>query len=159
MPIQMRRPASLAWDMDPRDFEVLEHPADIGFRAFGGTLPELFARSALAHAFDCRRSRRGPAQGRIPAGRRERRPRIAAGGLLNEVLYWFDGKRIAFRDFSGDAVLRYGHRGRGHGEPRDPLRHRARLIVKAVTYHQLKIERRSGLWWQKCTWIFDNEDL
>jgi len=27
------------------------------------------------------------------------------------------------------------------GEPRDPLRHRARLIVKPATYHQLKIER------------------
>ena len=34
--------------MGPRDFDVLEHPADIGFRAFGGTLPELFAHSALA---------------------------------------------------------------------------------------------------------------
>jgi SHS2 domain-containing protein len=34
----------------------------------------------------------------------------------------------------------------GLGEPRDPLRHRARLIVKAVTYHQLKIERRGGMW-------------
>jgi SHS2 domain-containing protein len=80
--------------MDPRDFEVLEHPADIGFRAFGGTLPELFARSALAMLS------------------------IAADPAA--------------------AV--------GMGEPRDPLRHRARLIVKAATYHQLKIERRSGLW-------------
>jgi SHS2 domain-containing protein len=32
------------------------------------------------------------------------------------------------------------------GEPRDAARHRARLIVKAVTYHQLKIERRGGVW-------------
>jgi SHS2 domain-containing protein len=32
------------------------------------------------------------------------------------------------------------------GEPRHPARHRARLIVKAATYRQLKIERRGGLW-------------
>jgi hypothetical protein len=29
-------------------FEILEHPADIGFRAFGGTLAELFEKAALA---------------------------------------------------------------------------------------------------------------
>src|ERR1039457_4319106 len=29
-------------------FEILEHPADIGFRAFGGTLEELFANAAVA---------------------------------------------------------------------------------------------------------------
>ena len=34
--------------MASRDFEILEHPADIGFRAFGDTLPELFARAAVA---------------------------------------------------------------------------------------------------------------
>jgi SHS2 domain-containing protein len=34
----------------------------------------------------------------------------------------------------------------GMGEPRHPARHRARLIVKAATYRQLKIERRGGLW-------------
>jgi tRNA-splicing ligase RtcB len=28
--------------MGPRDFEVLEHPADIGSRAFGGTLPKAY---------------------------------------------------------------------------------------------------------------------
>src|SRR5438128_214843 len=64
---------------------------------------------------------------------------------LNEVLYWYDGKRIALRTFRAeingeriDAVAA--------GEPRDPERHRARLIVKAVTYHQLKIEQRDGTW-------------
>jgi len=33
--------------MGPGDFEVLEHPADIGFRAFGGTLPDLFTKEVL----------------------------------------------------------------------------------------------------------------
>jgi SHS2 domain-containing protein len=34
--------------LSPFPVEVLGHPADIGFRAFGDTLPEPFARSALA---------------------------------------------------------------------------------------------------------------
>ena len=29
-------------------FEILEHPADIGFRSVGRTLPELFENSATA---------------------------------------------------------------------------------------------------------------
>ena len=132
--------------MGSRDFEVLEHPADIGFRAFGGTLPELFARSALAML-----SIAADPAAVLPG---EEYPLAVESGdresllvdWLNEVLYWFDGKRIAFRDFR---VTRFGEtaiEAVGMGEPRDPLRHRARLIVKAVTYHQLKIERRGGLW-------------
>ena len=132
--------------MGPRDFEVLEHPADIGFRAFGGTLPELFAHSALAMlsiAAD-------PAEA-LP---REEYPLAVESGdresllvdWLNEVLYWFDGKRIAFRDFRVTQFRENAIQAVGLGEPRDPLRHRARLIVKAVTYHQLKIERRGGMW-------------
>jgi SHS2 domain-containing protein len=160
--------------MDPRDFEVLEHPADIGFRAFGGTLPELFARSALAML-----SIAADPAAVLP---KEEYPLAVESGdresllvdWLNEVLYWFDGKRIAFRDFrvtqfrcgagwkpagglstrrlrrlpigAQDAILPHSIEAVGMGEPRDPLRHRARLIVKAATYHQLKIERRSGLW-------------
>ena len=137
--------------MVPRDFEVLEHPADIGFRAFGGTLPELFAHSALAML-----SIAADPSAVLPT---EEYPLAVQSGdresllvdWLNEVLYWFDGKRIAFRDFrvtqfrevcrtpaAIDAV--------GMGEPRDAARHRARLIVKAATYHQLKIERRGALW-------------
>jgi SHS2 domain-containing protein len=65
---------------------------------------------------------------------------------LNEVLYWFDGKRIAFRSFRVTEFRDTAIGAVGAGEPRDPERHRARLIVKAVTYHQLKIERRGGVW-------------
>jgi SHS2 domain-containing protein len=132
--------------MGPRDFEVLEHPADIGFRAFGGTLPELFAQSALAML--------SIAADPAAALSKEEYPLAVESGdresllvdWLNEVLYWFDGKRIAFRDFRVTQFRENAIQAVGLGEPRDPLRHRARLIVKAVTYHQLKIERRGGLW-------------
>ena len=36
--------------MSAEAFVILEHPADIGFRAFGGTLAELFENAALALA-------------------------------------------------------------------------------------------------------------
>ena len=32
------------------------------------------------------------------------------------------------------------------GGPRDPERHSWELIVKAVTYHQLKVHQKNGRW-------------
>ena len=149
--------------MGARDFEILEHPADIGFRAFGRTLPELFANAALAMlsiaADPAAAEPRAEYALAAESGDRE----SLLVDWLNEVLYWFDGKRIAFRSFRvtefrcGTGLPACpGQAGRpapptaiaavGAGEPRDPERHRARLIVKAVTYHQLKIEPRGGVW-------------
>ncbi len=140
---------SLVYDegMPARDFEVLEHPADIGFRAFGATLPELYANAAMAMlsiADD-------------PAAvepREEYRLAVESGDReslmvdwLSEVLYWFDGKRIAFHDV--EVRVLEGERrieGVARGERREGGRHRARLIVKAVTYHQLKVEECGGQW-------------
>jgi SHS2 domain-containing protein len=37
-------------------------------------------------------------------------------------------------------------RGHAEGELRNPVKHPVRLLVKAVTYHQLKISRREDTW-------------
>ncbi len=132
--------------MERGAFEILEHPADIGFRAYGEDLPRLFRSAALAMlaiAID-------------PAAvepRTEYALAVESGDLeslmvdwLSEVLYRFDGKGIAFCDFRVRAFSETAIEAVGLGEPRDPDRHPARLIVKAVTYHQLKIERRGEMW-------------
>ena len=132
--------------MASRDFEILEHPADIGFRAFGDSLPELFARAAVAML--------SIAGDPLAAEPRERYPLHVESAdresllvdWLNEVLYWFDGKRIAFREFRVTGFQDTAIEATAIGEPRTAERHRSRLIVKAVTYHQLKIEQRDGLW-------------
>jgi SHS2 domain-containing protein len=132
--------------MGRRGFEILEHPADIGFRAFAPNLPELYAAAAVAML-----SIAGDPEAAEP--REKRRLTVESGdreGLmvdwLNEVLYWFDGKLFAFREFQVELLAEDRIEAVGVGEPRDPERHRARLIVKAVTYHQLRIEQREGDW-------------
>lgn len=127
-------------------FQILEHPADIGFRAFGDTLAELFENAAVALV-----SIASEIEDVAP---REAYPFEAVApdvesllvAWLSEVLYWFDGKRIAFRSFRVLEIASERMIGRGMGEPRDPNHHRQKLIVKAVTWHQLRIREDQGQW-------------
>lgn len=127
-------------------FEILEHPADIGFRTFGATLPELFSNAAIAMlSIACEQQSVEPAT---------EYPLTATGSdyeallvnWLNEVLYWFDGKGVAFREFRVTSLDSGEIRAIGIGEPRDAQRHRSKLIVKAVTWHQLKLAPGEGGW-------------
>jgi len=123
-------------------FEILEHTADIGLRAWGATLQEAFENAATALSA-------------IVVELDDIQPRIAypiaASGdddqsllvnWLNEALYYLDARRIVLRRFHiehfGDGRVA----GQAWGEPRDPVKHRPKVIVKGVTYHQLKIEQR-----------------
>jgi len=133
-------------NMKRRGFEVLEHPADIGFRAYAPSLPELYAEAAVAML-----SIAGDPGAAEP--REERRLDVESGDReslmvdwLNEVLYWYDGRLFAFREFRVEELAEGRIAAAGLGEARDPERHRARLIVKAVTYHQLRVVERYGGW-------------
>lgn len=127
-------------------FELLEHPADIGFRALAATLPDLFAGAALAMlSIACEIEQAAP---------REHYTLSAAGAdtesllinWLNEVLYWFDGKQIAFREFPAIHLAPGSIRAEALGEPREAGRPRPKLIVKAVTWHQLRIAQTDTGW-------------
>jgi len=127
-------------------FEVLEHPADIGFRAFGATLPELFANSAVAMlTIACELEQAAP---------REEYAISATGSdyesllvnWLNEVLYWFDGKRIALREFRVTELEPDSICAVALGEPREVERPRLKVVVKAVTWHQLRVAQTENGW-------------
>jgi SHS2 domain-containing protein len=132
--------------MASRGFEVLDHPADIGFRAYASALDELFAESALAMLAIAGDPSAAEPRHEYPLAVESSDRESLMVDWLGEVLYWYDGKCIVFREFRIEDFRDNAIRAIGLGEPRDPERHRARLIVKAVTYHQLKVERRGELW-------------
>ena len=137
-----RNPATLSGGT--MGFELLEHPADIGFRAPGATLEALFANCALALVSIILE----PAEIRSA-----QEVRIAAGediesllvNWLNEVLHHVDGRCVALSTFAVPWDQNRAH-GCAWGEARDPKRHPPRLIVKAVTYQQLKLVQTAGGW-------------
>jgi SHS2 domain-containing protein len=132
-------------------FEILEHAADVGFRVRACSLPELFAHAAAALV--------GMAMETAAIEPREVHSIEASGdsresllvNWLSEVLYLVDGKQLALRDF-GVAELTGDHvRGEASGERRDSSRHAPKLVIKGVTYHQLKIEETADGW---CAEVF-----
>ena len=127
-------------------FEILEHPADIGFRAFGRTLPELFENAAYALLAIRADPEEVDPREEFPVGADGTDYESLLVGFLSEVLYLVDGKQIAFRRVRIDTLSETAIAATGLGEPHDPARHHVKLIVKAVTYHQLRIERTTDGW-------------
>jgi len=127
-------------------FELLEHTADIGFRVRAARLEGLFesAAEALA-AIACE-----------PEGieARQAYPLEASGydaesllvNWLNEVLYLWDARRLALRRFRVLELTLERVAGEALGEAFDSARHRAKLVVKGVTYHQLRIGQDEQGW-------------
>jgi SHS2 domain-containing protein len=133
--------------MDRPRYRILPHTADGKFQAFGGTLEEAFGNAALAMA---------SLMWDWPAVAPKARHFVHVRGadreqllvrFLGEVLFLFESKRFLlgridglrirphFKGFSLEAVL--------GGETLGP-RHELFGAIKAVTYHDLKIEECDG---------------
>jgi SHS2 domain-containing protein len=128
------------------NFQILEHTADIGFRAKASSLPGLFEAAAEALvAIVLDPAEIAPRETIELAAQGESNESLLVN-WLSEVLYWLDGERFALCGFK---VHELGDRriaAAAKGERRDSLRHESRLIVKGVTYHQLKIEQAANGW-------------
>lgn len=127
-------------------FEILEHPADVGFRAWGNSLEELFGNcaQALLSIIVDPSDVEGIESWEIEA---------EAGDLdsllvnwLNEVLYYIDTQRVVFKSFAARFHQPCKLSCEAIGEKRTPAKHPVRVSVKAVTYHQLRLFQTGEQW-------------
>lgn len=127
-------------------FDILEHTADVGFRAFGDSLSELFVNAALALESIALDIEAVQPRFEYPlAAEGEDRESLLIN-WLNEIVYYMDGERVAMSRFEILELTPAQIRAKGWGEPRDRDRHHARIVVKAATYHQLEIAEQDGHW-------------
>jgi SHS2 domain-containing protein len=131
-------------------FEVLDISEDAGIRAYGSSIEELFASAAMGmysfitdiekinekHEIDIEASGASP-EGLLVA-------------YLNELVFNFDaygfiGKRVNILNLkanSSDCSLR----AKIYGEEFDEDRHERHLLIKAATYHNLRLEKTADGW-------------
>jgi SHS2 domain-containing protein len=127
-------------------FEILEHTADLGFRAAGATLAELFENAAEALVAIALNPENVEARETIRLEAKGESREALLVNWLSEVLYFLDGEHRAMRGFKVRELTESRVAGEARGERRDPARHEPRLVVKGITYHQLKIEEIEQGW-------------
>jgi SHS2 domain-containing protein len=136
-----------------KNFEILDHTADIGLIVYGEDLKGLFenAGEAFFHLItDLKKVRR----------RVERRIHIGGESLdrlmvdwLSELLYLHDVENLLFKGFKVESVGEDGLKAIVRGEPFQEGVHVIKTEVKAVTYHRIEVRQKNGRW--RAQIIFD----
>ncbi len=139
-----------------KPFEVIEHTADIGIKAYAKTLKELFVNAAKG-MFEVIAGKGQRAKGKE---RRKVKVKKEVDGFeellvdwLSELLYLFNKEEILFCNFQILELNNNGLVGEASGEKIDPSRYTLQTEIKAVTFHGLNIEEdKNGF---SCKIIFD----
>jgi SHS2 domain-containing protein len=126
--------------------ELFEHTADLGLRATAPDLDALFAEMAacLVSAMVEDPTSVRPAQEvqiELAGDNRE----FLLFDWLKELLLRFETDRVLFAAFDV-RVTDTGLTATARGEPYDPARHVLAHEVKAITYHELKVEKTADGW-------------
>jgi SHS2 domain-containing protein len=129
----------------PACVRIVEHTADVGIEADGATLEQCFARAA-AGMFACY-LRGGAEQGlSLDVEVRADGPGELLVAWLEELHYRAEVGRLAPQAFEVIEVGRSSLRGRMWVMPLRPNDEPAGAAVKAVTRHELTVERADGRW-------------
>ena len=126
-------------------YELIEHTADLGLKAYGKDLAEAFANAAygmfsIIAELDAVKE--------IETRRVEIGEEDDAESLLfewlNSLLYYFDVETLLFKRFD---ILEFGEgklTADCYGEKHDPARHRLKTGIKSATYHMLEVDRENN---------------
>lgn len=134
-------------------YEPLEHTADIGLYIYGRDLLELFqnAGEAFGDLISDIRSLKPQISLKIHLTAADREELLVR--FLKELLFIFDARGLLFSSFRFEKMGENELVCEARGERFNPETHPFKTELKAVTYHQLKIEEQpDGL---RASVIFD----
>lgn len=127
-------------------FEIIEHTADIGIRAFGDTETEVFQNAAVGmFTLICDPSTvRETQEFNIEVSAEDRETLLVE--WLNELLYLYDSHEVLLTRFEIAEIGETRLNGTAWGEPVDRDRHSLETDIKAATYYMLKVQETPGGW-------------
>jgi SHS2 domain-containing protein len=127
-----------------KDFEILNHTADVGIIAYGADMKQAFANAARG-LFSLITDLDGVEEvlhrdAELTATEEE----SLLVEWLNELIYQFDTEGIVFKRFDIIRLDSTRLKARGYGEKVDKSRHKLKMGVKAATYHMLEVDKGKG---------------
>jgi SHS2 domain-containing protein len=127
-----------------RRYELIEHTADVGLKAYGRSLPEAFANAAYG-MFSIMTELENVRETET------RRVAVSADDIegllfewLNSLLYYFDAESLLFKRFDITEFADTRLVAACHGEKFDPARQQIKIGVKSATYHMLNVDRQKN---------------
>ncbi len=129
-----------------KKYETFNHTADLGIRVFGKTREELFANAGYA-MFDILADLEN-VQVKEALKIKQEAPNVEELFLswLSELLYQYNSKEMIFRKFAIDKLTDRAISAEAQGEKLDLRRHQLKTEIKAVTYHELKVQKIKDYW-------------
>jgi SHS2 domain-containing protein len=127
-------------------FRILEHPADVGIEAFGNTLEDAFKYAALGlTSIIVEPASVDPSEQRF-VSLKGTDPENLLVRWLSEIIYLYDGEDFLLSDVNIQRLTHGELEAKLFGEKIIDGKHKLKMDVKAITYHQLKVEEtREGV--------------
>lgn len=127
-----------------KEFELIDHTADVGIIAHGASVNQAFANAArglfsiITNLDDIEEALHRDIEVTAP----DQESLLVA--WLNELIYLFDTENIIFNRFDITRLTNTQLKARIYGEKVDSSRHELKTGVKAATYHMLKVKKNNG---------------
>ncbi|MBA7561816.1 Protein archease [subsurface metagenome] len=127
-----------------KDFELIEHTADVGIIAYGASMNQVFANAAKA-LFSLI-TKLDSIDEVIYKDTELVAPDLETllVAWLNELIYLFDAENILFKRFDITEISDTQLKAKSYGEKVDSAKHKLKTGVKAATYHMLKVDKTDG---------------
>lgn len=125
-------------------FELIEHTADTGLKAYGKDLPEAFANAAYG-MFSIVAELDNVKE--VDSRRMDIKEDDSESLLfewLNDLLYYFDVETLIFKRFEILELSNTHLVSQCYGEKYDPFRHRIKTGIKSATYHMLTVDKEKN---------------
>lgn len=126
-------------------YRILDHPSDLGIEAVGRSLAEAFesaARGLMSVILDLKPVREVESHEIVLTAEDIEHLLVK---WLGEILYRYDGQLFVSKDFHIMSLTPTQLSATIEGELFDPERHKTKLDVKAITYHQLSVEEGTDI--------------
>ncbi len=131
-----------------KEFEYLEHTADLKFRSYGNSLSECFINCAKAFTHSLVD---------LDSIEKDKKRELKVEGdeldlllhdFLSELLFLFETETLLFSEYDIEVVGDGGFilKATVWGEVYDPGRHMLKTEIKAVTLHDLYVKKIKGRW-------------